>query len=238
MDISHIELAKYIDHTNVKPNATIRDIQKLCREALRFKFHSVCVTSLRVELAKKELRGSGIKIVVVVGFPHGSCLSEIKATETREAIKRGADEIDMVINIGGLKDKNYKLVTQDIKAVVQAAGENPVKVIIEVGYLSKPEIIKACRLAKVAGAAFIKTSTGFGPRGVDIKDIKLMRFAVGSNMGIKASGGILDQKKASSMIRAGADRIGTSAGVEIILNKKTKKNPIRDSAKTILIKAY
>jgi len=224
MDIFNVKLAKYIDQTNVKPTATAKDIKRICREAKKLNFHSVCVVSSRVELAKKELVGSGIKIVSVVAFPHGSCLSAVKAIETKEAIKKGANEIDMVANVGFLKDKNYKLFTQDIKAVVEAAGVKPVKVIIEVGHLSKSEIIKACRLAKIAGAAFVKTSTGFGPRGVNIKDVKLMRFAVGSNMGIKASGGISDQKKASSMIRAGADRIGTSAGVEIILNRETKKN--------------
>ncbi len=217
------ELAKFIDHTNVKPTARERDIKKLCEEAKKYGFHSVCVTPSRVKLAKKFLKGSKIKVITVIGFPFGFTTPATKAFETKEAVKNGADEIDMVVNIGAVKDHDWDLVLKDIKEVVKAAKPKEVKVILEVGFLTKAEIIKTCKLAKQAGAKFVKTATGYGPRGAKITDIKLMRKAVGKEMGVKASGGIRDFKKALSMIQAGATRIGSSNGVSIIKGKKGKE---------------
>lgn len=219
-----MDIAKYIDHTNVKPTANEKDIKKLCREAKKFNFHSVCVTPTYVKLAKKFLKNSDLKISVVIGFPHGSETPAVKALSSCEAIKNGADEIDMVINIGALKSKNYQLAVADMKAVKKAVGKHFVKVILETGYLTKVEIKKACQLAKKAGVDFVKTCTGFGPGKATVFDIKLMRRIVGQKMGVKASGGIRDYQTALKMIKAGANRIGTSAGVEIIENKQSRNN--------------
>lgn len=224
-----MNIAQYIDHTNVKPTATAADIKKLCQEARKYKFYSVCVTPVYVKLAKKFLSGSGVKTITVIGFPHGSETTLAKAMATYEAVKNGADEVDMVMNIGALKAKNYRFVQEDIKAVVKAVclssrqkEKRPVKVIIETGYLTKAEIKKASQLVKKAGAAFVKTCTGFAPGKATVADIKLIRKTVGPKMGIKASGGIRDYQTALAMIKAGATRIGTSAGVAIIKGKKSK----------------
>ncbi len=216
-------IAQFIDHTNVKPQATQADIKKLCQEAKKYGFYSVCVTSSRVRLAKKFLKGSPVKITCVVGFPHGSATSQTKACETSEAVKNGADEIDMVMNIGALKDKDYLYVAKDIKSVVRAAKKRPVKVILETSYLTKAEIKRACQIAKKAGAAFVKTSTGYASGGAKVADIRLMRKTVGKDFGVKASGGIRDKKTALAMLKAGANRIGTSTGVRIVKGLPAKK---------------
>lgn len=212
-----IDVAKYIDHTNLKPYATEEDIIKLCDEAKEYGFYAVCVNPYRVKLAKERLKGSGVKVATVIGFPLGATPTEVKVFEARKALEDGADELDMVINIGALKDKNYDYVKKDIEEVVRVAHERGaiVKVIIETCYLSEEEKVKACELAKEAGADFVKTSTGFGTGGATVEDVSLMRKVVGPEMGVKASGGIRTYEQAFAMIEAGANRIGTSSGVKI-----------------------
>ncbi|NMA67738.1 MAG: deoxyribose-phosphate aldolase [Clostridiaceae bacterium] len=218
MLIDKKELAKMIDHTLLKPDATKQQIKKICNEAREYGFASVCVNSCYAEFVSDELKGSDVKTCVVVGFPLGSMLTDIKAFETREAIKNGAQEIDMVINVGALKDQDYYYVEKDIKAVVDAAcGKAVVKVIIETCLLTDEEKVIACQLAQKAGAHFVKTSTGFSTGGATAKDVELMRKTVGNNMGVKASGGIRDYKKAVAMIEAGANRIGASSSVDIVI---------------------
>lgn len=217
------ELARYIDHTLLKPEATKEDLRKLCEEAIRYGFYSVCVNSANVRYCAEILKGTGIKVVAVVGFPLGAMSPEAKAFETRQAIRDGAREIDMVINIGALKSKDYKLVLEDIQKVVNAAKPYPVKVIIETGLLSDEEKIIASALAKAGGADFVKTSTGFGPGGAKVEDIELIRRIVGGDMGIKASGGIRTKEAAEAMLKAGATRIGASASVAIITGGKQQK---------------
>ncbi len=215
-----MDLGKFIDYTNVNPTASAEDIRKLCQGAEKYGFYAVCLTPSRVKLSKKFLSGTPIRIVAVIGFPHGTQTTPIKVLEAKEAIKNGADEIDLVINFGFLKDKNYQYVFNDIKSVVKAAQRKTVKVILEVGFLTKREIKRACFLAKKAGADFLKTSTGFGPRGVNPEDIKFIRRIIGRKMGIKAAGGIKTYQKALAMVKAGADRLGVSRGVEIIRGQK------------------
>lgn len=220
MTTSRTEIAKMIDHTVLKAVATQQDIITLCQEAKEYGFASVCINPTFVSLAAEQLKGSGVMVCTVVGFPLGCSTTEIKAYETRDAVKNGAQEVDMVINIGALKEGNEAKVLQDIAAVVKAAQEtNPeaaVKVIIETCYLNQEEKIAACKLAKAAGAHFVKTSTGFGTGGATVEDIALMRQVVGSEMGVKASGGIKNSEDVLKMIKAGANRIGASAGVNII----------------------
>ncbi len=209
-------IARLIDHTLLKPDATEQDIIKLCQEARQFSFASVCINPSYVPLAAKQLEGSPVKVCTVIGFPLGATTPTTKAIETRDAIANGANEIDMVINVGALKSANDDLVRRDIEAVVGAAkGQALVKVILETALLSKEEIVKACLLAKMAGADFVKTSTGFGPGGAKVEDVALMRQTVGSEMGVKASGGIRDLETAQAMVEAGATRIGASASVAI-----------------------
>ncbi len=215
MNNKSFDIAKYIEHTNVKAVATENDIKKLCVEAKSHGFYAVCVTSFRTSLAKKFLDQTKVKIVSVVGFPKATVTYKIKAQETKEAVKNGADEIDMVINLCALKDKNYQYVVKDIKEVIKAAAGRPVKVIIEVGYLTEKEIIKSCQIVKKAGAHFIKTGTGYGPKKTKISDIKLIHQILKNQIKIKASGGIRSYRKAYLMIQAGASRIGTSHGVEM-----------------------
>ena len=210
------DLAQFIDHTLLKPNATEKDIEKLCMEALQYKFASVCVNSAYVELCARLLAGSGVKVCAVVGFPLGAMSTDAKAFETRYAISHGADEIDMVINVGQLQASNYAYVYDDIHAVVKAAAGHTVKVILETGLLNEDQKIAGCVLAKAAGADFVKTSTGFGPGGATPEDIALMRRIVGKDMGVKASGGIRDCSTAQKMIESGATRIGASASVSIV----------------------
>ena len=210
------QVAGIIDHTLLKPDATYEQIQKICEEARKHQFASVCVNPGYVETCVTLLKGSGVMVCTVVGFPLGATTSEAKAFETADAVRKGADEIDMVINVGSLKAGNFKLVEDDIKAVVQAACGRPVKVILETALLTDEEKIMGCTLSKAAGASFVKTSTGFGPGGATAHDIALMRKTVGPDLGVKASGGVRDMKTVLQMVEAGATRIGASASVKIV----------------------
>ena len=216
-----MDIAKYIDHTILKPEATVEDVKKLCREAKEYNFASVCVNGCYAKLVSTELLGTDVKTCVVVGFPLGAMTKEAKAFETTQAIENGATEIDMVINVGSLKDKNYELLKEDIEAVVNAAkGKAIVKVIIETCLLTDEEKVKACEISKEAKADFVKTSTGFGAAGATKEDIALMRKTVGPDLGVKASGGVRDYKTAMDMINAGASRIGASASIAIVNESK------------------
>ena len=215
-------IAKMIDHTVLKAFSTREDVIKVCKEAKEYGFFSVCINPTHIELAKKELEGSTVKVCTVIGFPLGANTSEVKAFETKDAIAKGAHEVDMVINIGALKDKEYDLVYNDIKAVVDAANKEAlVKVIIETCYLTDEEKKIACELSVKAGADYVKTSTGFGTGGSTPEDIKLMRDVVGPNIGVKASGGVRTTEDAIKVINAGASRIGASASISIATGEKT-----------------
>jgi deoxyribose-phosphate aldolase len=220
MMVDRIDIARYIDHTNLKPYATADDIKKLCDEAVEYNFYAVCVNPYRVKLAKDYLKekNADVKVASVIGFPLGATPTEVKVFEARKALEDGADELDMVINIGALKDRDYEYVKNDIAEVVKVAHERgaKVKVIIETCYLTEEEKVKACELAKEAGADFVKTSTGFGTGGATIEDVRLMRKVVGPEMGVKAAGGIHTYEQALAMIEAGATRIGASHGVQIV----------------------
>ena len=215
-----MNIAKYIDHTNLKPYASAEDIKKLCDEAIEYGFYAVCVNPYRVKLARDYLKekNADVKVASVIGFPLGATPTEIKVAEAKKALEDGADELDMVINIGALKDKDYDYVRNDIAEVVKVAHEKgaKVKVIIETCYLTDEEKVKACELAKEAGADFVKTSTGFGTGGATVEDVKLMRKMVGPEMGVKAAGGVHTYEQALAMIEAGATRIGASHGVQIV----------------------
>lgn len=214
-----MDISKYIDHTLLKPQASQADLAKLCDEAIEHKFKAVCVNPCNVAFCAERLAGSKVKLASVVGFPLGASIPSIKSAETLMAVEDGANEIDMVINIGALKDKQYELVEADIKAVVQSAEGNTVKVIIETCLLTDDEKVKACELAKTAGARFVKTSTGFSTGGATLEDVKLMKETVGDTMEVKASGGVRSYEDAMAMIEAGATRIGTSSGVAISKGK-------------------
>jgi len=212
-----MKIASMIDHTLLKPNATGEMIDKLCKEAKEYEFAAVCVNPYYVSRAKKYLDGTKVKVATVIGFPLGANTKEVKALETEDAIKNGADEVDMVINIGALKSGEYDIVRDDIRAVVESAkGKAIVKVIIETCLLTDEEKIKACKLAKEAGADFVKTSTGFSTGGATIEDVKLMKDTVGDSLKIKASGGIRDYETAKAMVEAGASRIGASSSIKIV----------------------
>jgi len=215
-----INLADYIDHTLLKPNSTEEMIDKLCEEAKKYNFCSVCVNTSYLKRVNEMLKDSNVKRCVVVGFPLGACSTETKAFETKWAVENGADEIDMVINIGNLKSQKYDEVYKDIKAVVDASGKATVKVIIETCLLTDEEKVIVCSLAKEAGANFVKTSTGFSTGGATIEDVQLMKFVVGEELSVKASGGVRSYEDAINMIVAGADRIGTSSGIKILENKE------------------
>ena len=217
-----IPLAQFIDHTLLKPDVTESDLRILCDEALKHKFASVCVNSGNVPLVAKLLKGSDISTTAVVGFPLGAMSTAVKTAETKDAVESGADEIDMVLNIGALKSKAFDIVFADIHSVVEAAEGRIVKVILETALLEYIEKIAACILSKAAGAHFVKTSTGFGPKGATVEDVKLMRKIVGSDIGVKASGGIRDRDTACKMIEAGATRIGASASVGIVKGESAK----------------
>ncbi len=227
MAIKPRDMAKMIDHTNLNASTTVEDIKKLCTEAREHEFASVCIHPIYVPLASKLLEDSSVKVCTVIGFPLGANTTETKAFETRNAIKNGAQEVDMVMNIGAFKSGAFDLFHGDIKAVVDAtktAGVTSdiiVKVILETCYLDEEEIVKACELAKRAGADFVKTSTGFGDYGAREEDISLMRKTVGRDVGVKASGGIKNFEQALSMLDAGANRIGASSGVAIVTGEKT-----------------
>ncbi len=206
-----------IDHTLLKPDATGEAIDGLCKEAKEYEFAAVCVNPYYVRRAKNLLEGTKVRVATVIGFPLGANAKEVKAFETENAIKNGADEVDMVINIGALKNGEHDLVRDDIKAVVEAAKNRAVvKVIIETCLLTDEEKVVACKLAKEAGADFVKTSTGFSTGGATVEDIKLMKETIGDSLKIKASGGIRDYKTAKAMVDAGASRIGASASIKIV----------------------
>ncbi|MDY6012294.1 deoxyribose-phosphate aldolase [Clostridium sp.] len=210
------QLAKMIDHTILKPEATSEEIKKLCEEALKYNFASVCVNPTRVKEAYEILKNSDVKVCTVIGFPLGATTTNVKVFETKDAIENGATEVDMVINIGRLKEKDYDFVKEDIKGVVDAAkGKALTKVIIETCLLTDEEKVVACKLAKEAGADYVKTSTGFSTGGALKEDIKLMRETVGPELGVKASGGVRTLEDAEAMIENGATRIGASASIKI-----------------------
>ncbi|WP_238902539.1 deoxyribose-phosphate aldolase [Clostridium sp. YIM B02506] len=219
------ELSKFIDHTVLKAETSEKAVEKVCKEALEYKFASVCINPCNVKLASKLLEGSEVKVCTVIGFPLGANTSKVKAFETEDAIANGAHEVDMVINIGKLKDKDYDYVREDIKAVVNAAkGKALTKVIIETCLLTDEEKVKACELAKEAGADFVKTSTGFSTGGAIPADIKLMRETVGPEMGVKASGGVRNIDDAEAVIKNGATRIGASSSIDIVEGRTSKSN--------------
>jgi deoxyribose-phosphate aldolase len=212
-------LASYIDHTLLKPDARREEVRVLCAEAVANGFYSVCVNSWLVPFVKETLRGSQVKVCSVIGFPLGAASTKAKVCETEAAVDDGADEIDMVINLGALKEGDGSYVRADIESVKKACGPALLKVIIETGLLTEEEKIRACRLSLEAGADFVKTSTGFGHGGATVEDVALMRRVVGAAMRIKASGGVRSAEDAKRMIEAGADRLGTSSGVAIVGGK-------------------
>ena len=212
-----MNINKLIDHTALKPNTNKESILKLIAEAKTYDFASVCVNPCWVELAHQELKNTDVKVCTVIGFPLGANTTEVKVFETKDAIEKGAQEIDMVINIAMLKDKEYDYVENEIHQIVEAAKDKAiVKVIIEACLLTDEEKIKACELSQKAGADFVKTSTGFSTGGATVHDIALMRKTVGADMGVKASGGVHTHEEALAMVEAGATRIGASAGVKLL----------------------
>jgi deoxyribose-phosphate aldolase len=212
-----MNLAKYIDHTVLKPETTKEEVIKVCEEAKEYGFFSVCVNPYYVPLVKKELTGSDVKVCSVIGFPLGASVTSVKAAETKQSIADGANEIDMVLNIAAMKNGEYEYVLNDIKGVVAALeGKAILKVILENCLLTEEEIVKACELSVEAGAHFVKTSTGFNKGGATASDIALMRKTVGPNIGVKASGAVRDRETALAMVEAGATRIGASASVSIV----------------------
>ena len=214
-----MNIAKLIDHTILKANSTKEDVMKVIEEAKEYKFASVCINPTWVKLAAEELAGHDVDGCTVIGFPLGASTTETKAFETKDAIAKGATEVDMVINVGALKDGDNELVEKDIYEVVQAAkGKALVKVIIETCLLTDEEKVRACELSVKAGADFVKTSTGFSTGGATAEDIALMRKTVGPNVGVKASGGVRTREDADKMVAAGASRVGASASVAIVLN--------------------
>jgi len=220
-DTGNNDIASIIDHTLLKPEATESDIRKVCQEAIDYKFKSVCINTHYVTLVSRLLAGTSVDTCCVVGFPLGASSTRAKIDETYDALKNGANEIDMVINIGALKSGDWNTVKRDIEGVTRAAKNRAlVKVILETSLLNDEEKIRACTIAKMAGADFVKTSTGFNTGGATIEDIKLMREVVGPNIGVKASGGVRDTKTARAMMAAGANRIGTSSGINIVRGTK------------------
>lgn len=211
-----MELAQRIEHTLLKPEATVKDIMRLCDEAQKYHLYAVCVNPCYVPLAKHLLQGTEVKVVTVVGFPLGATFSSVKALEAKTAMEEHADEIDMVMNVSAFKTGDYAAVTEDIRRVVEAAAPCPVKVIIEAAYLTPREKRTACRIIADGGAKFVKTSTGFGKGGATVEDVKLLYEEAGKyGLKVKAAGGIRDAETAKAMVEAGADRIGTSAGAAI-----------------------
>jgi len=209
-------LNKYIDHTILKATASNADVQKLCAEAIEHKFYSVCVNGCYVADAKHLLQGTDVKIAAVVGFPLGAMTTAAKVFEAKEAVENGASEIDMVINVAKLKDGEFKYVENEIRQIKEAIGDNVLKVIIETCYLTDEEKVKACELSLAAKADFVKTSTGFGTDGATYEDVKLMKSVVGDNAKVKASGGVRDKETAQKYIDLGAERLGTSSGIDIV----------------------
>ena len=218
------DLARIIDHTYLKPDGDRAQIEKLCAEARQYKFASVCVNTTMVHLASELLKDSGVNVCAVIGFPLGAGTTASKVFEAQEAVRCGAVEVDMVINVGALKSRDYALVEYDIRKVVQGVEGTLVKVIIETCLLTDEEKVIACALAKAAGAHFVKTSTGFSKGGATVEDVALMRRVVGPEMGVKASGGIRDAETAIAMVKAGATRLGVSASVAIVEGGKSNSN--------------
>lgn len=214
-----METAKYIDHTLLKPIAAQADLEQLCAQARAYHFCSVCVNPFWVSFAKKMLQGTDVKVCTVIGFPLGANTTAVKAYETQDAIQNGADEIDMVINIGALKDKKDDVVLGDIRAVRQACQGHILKVIIETSQLTEEEKVRACQLAAQAQADFVKTSTGFTGGGATAEDVALMRKSIPAHMKVKASGGVRTREDFDKMVAAGAERIGASSGVKIVEGK-------------------
>jgi len=216
-----MDIAKYIDHTILKPETKKEEIKKICEEAKEYGFFSVCVNGSNVAFAYDQLKGTDVKVAAVVGFPLGATTKEVKAFEAKQAIENGAQEIDMVVNVGAIKSNKYEVVKEDIKAVVEAAkGKALVKVILETCLLTDEEKIKVCQICKEVNADFVKTSTGFSTGGATVHDIKLMRETVGSDMGVKASGAVRTTEDAKAVIEAGASRIGASSSIAIVLGTK------------------
>ncbi len=215
-----MNLQKYIDHTILKPDTIKEDVIRVCEEAKEYGFYSVCVNPYYVPLVKEQLKNSDVKVTSVIGFPLGASISEVKAFETDRAIRDGANEIDMVINVAALKNKEYDYVLNDIKSIVNVCkGRALLKVIIETCLLTDEEKIKACELSKEAGADYVKTSTGFSTGGATVEDVALMRKTVGDTMGVKASGGVRTTEDAKKVIEAGASRIGASSSISIVSAK-------------------
>jgi len=219
------ELARYLDHSLLKPDATAAEIEKLCAEARQQGFYAVCVNGSHTETARSLLEDSEVKVAVTVGFPRGAMEMDVKRYETEAAIDAGAQEIDFVLNLGWLKEGRDALLLREIRDVVEAADERPVKVIIETSLLEEAQKVRACELIVEGGAQFVKTSTGFSKIGAMVEDVRLLRHVVGPKFGVKASGGIRDTATALAMIEAGATRIGTSQGVAIIQGLKTLPIP-------------
>ena len=211
-----MELNRYFDHTLLKPDATSAQIKALCAEARRYEFASVCVNPCFIPLAKQELQGSIVKVCTVIGFPLGAMTSESKAYEAKDAIAKGADEVDMVLNVGKAKEGDYAAVEADIRAVKEACGSTLLKVILETCLLTDGEIVECCKAAMRAGADYVKTSTGFSKGGATPEAVALMRKTVGEKLGVKASGGVHNLAEAKAMIEAGASRIGASASVKVM----------------------
>ena len=209
-------LNKYIDHTILKATASSTDVQKLCEEAIEHEFYSVCVNGCYVADAKQLLQGTDVKVAAVVGFPLGAMTTAAKVFEAKEAVENGANEIDMVINIAKLKDGEFEYVEDEIRQIKEAIGDNVLKVIIETCYLTDKEKVKACELSLAAKADFVKTSTGFGTDGATYEDVKLMKSVVGDNAKVKASGGVRDKETAQKYVDLGAERLGTSSGIDIV----------------------
>jgi deoxyribose-phosphate aldolase len=210
------ELAEMMDHTLLDPSSTYGELEKLCEEAIRYGFGAVCINPVHVRLASQLLRDRGVKVCTVIGFPFGATPKRVKAFETSLAVADGADEVDMVMNVGALRSRDYDCVKDDIEAVVRAAKAAVVKVIIETGYLTDKEKVKACLIAKEARAQFVKTATGYGPSGASVHDVRLMRKTVGGQMGVKAAGGIRHFNQVCRLVMAGANRLGTSRSVAIL----------------------
>ena len=209
-------LNKYIDHTILKATASNSDVQKLCEEAIEHEFYSVCVNGCYVADAKHLLQGTDVKVAAVVGFPLGAMTTAAKVFEAKDAVENGASEIDMVINVAKLKDGEFEYVKNEIRQIKEAIGDNVLKVIIETCYLTDEEKVKACELSLAAKADFVKTSTGFGTDGATYEDVKLMKSVVGDNAKVKASGGVRDKETAQKYVDLGAERLGTSSGIDIV----------------------
>ncbi|PUA31037.1 MAG: deoxyribose-phosphate aldolase [Candidatus Terraquivivens tikiterensis] len=214
--IGRRELARLIDHTDLRPTATDADVRRLCEDAVRHGFYAVCINPFFVRLASKLLLNSGVKVCTVIGFPLGMNTLDVKAFEARRAVEDGADELDLVINLGMVKSGNYAYVEEEVSKVLDLARGAVVKVIIETGYLTVEEMGRLCEIAVNVGADFVKTCTGFGPRGVSVEDVRLIKGFTGGRVGIKAAGGIRTYEQAVSLIEAGATRLGTSHGLKIL----------------------